>query len=235
MCQSPGVDCPAMPNSTAVYEAGDDSRLSLTNKRWIWPPRGEQLAPPGSAARGEPPAWLLHVLAQRGLTGPDDITRYLAPSLAFLDDPASMADMLAAVTVLERALEAGKRIVVYGDYDVDGVCSTALLVETMRKLGADVGYYIPDRRSEGYGLNATAVRDLCGRAQVLVTTDCGITACEEVALARRERLHRPQTARLRVPVQGAVRYRRRLHAGRCAQAQPARARLVWRAPRARPT
>jgi single-stranded-DNA-specific exonuclease len=78
-----------------------------------------------------------------------------------------------------------RRITVHGDYDVDGVCSTAVLVRVLRALGADVDWYLPDRASDGYGLNANTVERLAGRGtRLLVTADCAITAVEEVALAR---------------------------------------------------
>ncbi len=82
-------------------------------------------------------------------------------------------------------LARGERITVHGDYDVDGVCSTAVLVRALRRLGADVDSYLPDRASDGYGLNAGTVQRLAARGtRLLVTVDCAITAVEEVARAR---------------------------------------------------
>jgi single-stranded-DNA-specific exonuclease len=90
----------------------------------------------------------------------------------------------AAALILDRARE-GRRITIHGDYDVDGVCSTAVLVRALRKLGANVDWYLPDRAGEGYGLRAATVRKLAERGtELLITADCGITAVEEVALAR---------------------------------------------------
>ena len=150
-----------------------DQRLSFTGKRWVWP------------AATTPTQLLPRLLRQRGLVGAEDIRGYLSPSLANLDDPASMADMAVAVARLCHAVAAGEAITVYGDYDVDGVCSTAILVGYLRGVGAKVAYYIPDRRAEGYGLNAAAIETLAPRTQVLITTDCGITAHDEIALANR--------------------------------------------------
>jgi single-stranded-DNA-specific exonuclease len=155
------------------------TRLSLTGKHWLWP-EGQ----PDSVAAGSLPAWVIDLLTRRGVAGPVAIERYLNPSLASLDDPLRMADMATAVEVILRALEGRQPITVYGDYDVDGVCSTALLVQLLSGLGAEVDYYIPDRRSEGYGLNQDAVREICKKARLLITTDCGITAHAEVAVAR---------------------------------------------------
>lgn len=106
-----------------------------------------------------------------------------------LDTFAGLRD--AGALIAERA-SAGQRITIHGDYDVDGVCSTAVLVRALRKLGAQVDWYLPDRAEDGYGLSATTVRRLAGTAAegrgrgtgLLITVDCGITAVEEVALAQ---------------------------------------------------
>jgi single-stranded-DNA-specific exonuclease len=90
----------------------------------------------------------------------------------------------SAALILERVRE-GRRITIHGDYDVDGVCSTAVLVRALRKLDASVDWYLPDRAGDGYGLSADTVRRLAARGtELLITADCGITAVEEVALAR---------------------------------------------------
>ncbi|HEY8304582.1 MAG TPA: single-stranded-DNA-specific exonuclease RecJ [Solirubrobacteraceae bacterium] len=90
----------------------------------------------------------------------------------------------AAALVVGRARE-GRRITIHGDYDVDGVCATAVLVRALRELGASVDWHLPDRAGEGYGLSAATVRRLADRGtELLLTADCGITAVDEVALAR---------------------------------------------------
>src|SRR4051794_9087803 len=93
--------------------------------------------------------------------------------------------MAEAVELVRGAVAAGGRITVYGDFDVDGVCATALMVSTLRRLGADCDWLIPDRLADGYGLSADNVRRLAERGtSLVVTADCGITAVDEVALAR---------------------------------------------------
>src|SRR5262249_33600336 len=91
-------------------------------------------------------------------------------------------------TVVERVLDAaqaGRRVTVHGDFDVDGVCATAIMVSTLRDLGADCDWLIPDRIADGYGLDSGNVRRLAQPGtSLLVTVDCGITAVAEVALAR---------------------------------------------------
>lgn len=157
------------------------SGLSLTGKQWHWPaPWGPHDAP---TAGGLPP-WASELLRRRGMTSAEEISRYLTPSLASIDDPQSLADMDKAAERLAQAVLQREPIVVYGDYDVDGVCSTALLVDFLRRVGGSVDYYIPHRRAEGYGLNPDAVRNLSERSKCMVTTDCGITAFEEIALAK---------------------------------------------------
>jgi single-stranded-DNA-specific exonuclease len=123
------------------------------------------------------------VLVRRGLADPERARAFLAadeehPPAAFEGIDEALATILAQV-------RAGARITVHGDYDVDGICSTAVLVRVLRALGADVDWYLPDRASDGYGLNAHTIRRLAVRGtRLLITADCGITAVEEVDLAR---------------------------------------------------
>lgn len=124
------------------------------------------------------------VLAARGLGQPERAEAFLAARLADLPDPFSMKGMGAAVARLVRAIGAGERIACYGDYDVDGVTSTALLAGFLRAAGADVVTYVPHRLVEGYGLNEAAVARIAGQGvRLLVTLDCGITAAAEVRAA----------------------------------------------------
>ncbi len=97
----------------------------------------------------------------------------------------SFAGLREAGALIIESVRAGRQITIHGDYDVDGVCSTAVLVRTLRTLGARVDWYLPDRAEDGYGLSAATVRRLAERGTtLLITADCGITAVEEVALAR---------------------------------------------------
>lgn len=124
------------------------------------------------------------VLAGRGLAGPAEAEAFLAAKLADLPDPFTMKGMDAAVARVVRAVEEGERLALYGDYDVDGVTSTALLAGFLRACGADVLTYVPHRLVEGYGLNGAAVEKLAADgARLLVTLDCGITSAPEVRAA----------------------------------------------------
>lgn len=130
------------------------------------------------------PKRLIELLLDRGIDTPEKVERYLHPQKSDLHDPMRMQDMDKAVAVVRDALEKKEEIVVFGDYDVDGVTATAILLTYLRKQGAKVGFYIPDRHGEGYGLNLTAVEQIASHAKLLITVDCGITCPNEVARAR---------------------------------------------------
>src|SRR5437867_1721437 len=148
-------------------------------RRWIMPKK----------ARDDPdgiPALVARVLACRGLASAEMAT-FLAARPT--EDGPPMLDLDEAVERLRRALAARERIVVYGDYDVDGIAGSAILVRAFRQLGFVVGAYIPNRYEEGYGLNSAALRQLAqDGAKVIVSVDCGITAVKEAALARELRI-----------------------------------------------
>ena len=123
------------------------------------------------------------ILVRRGHGDPSVARAFLSPDERH---DASLFDGIgAAIETIERHIRSGSRIVVHGDYDVDGVCATAVLVRALRSLGADAGWYLPSRSEDGYGLSAATVARLCESATgLLVTVDCGITAIDEVAQAR---------------------------------------------------
>ncbi|PKM77619.1 MAG: single-stranded-DNA-specific exonuclease RecJ [Firmicutes bacterium HGW-Firmicutes-15] len=124
------------------------------------------------------------LLAQRGMDGADEAQNFLDAGLDQLTDPMEMQGMAAAVDRIRRAIESQEKVFIYGDYDVDGVCSIVLLKDCLNRLGCQADYYVPDRFSEGYGLNKKAIeilaRDGC---QLLITVDCGINAVEETKWA----------------------------------------------------
>ncbi|MFU8804330.1 MAG: DHH family phosphoesterase, partial [Bradymonadaceae bacterium] len=116
------------------------------------------------------------ILIQRGFDDMDRADAFLNPTLKHMHDPFLMKGMDEAVLQVLMALDRGERIVIHGDYDVDGVCSVAVLYEFLRVLGANVGYYIPQRDQLGYGLNASTVRKFADEGcELIITTDCGIS------------------------------------------------------------
>jgi single-stranded-DNA-specific exonuclease len=126
---------------------------------------------------------LAQVLVRRGMADPVRARAFLNADEEHR--PERFAGIEEAVAVILAHVARGTRITVHGDYDVDGICSTAVLVRALRGMGADVDSYIPDRAGDGYGLKATTVRRLADRGtRLLVTVDCAITAVAEVAQAR---------------------------------------------------
>ena len=130
--------------------------------------------PPELASLGLPER-LLELLLDREIDTPEKIERYLHPKREDLVDPMLMQDMDKAVNVIRDAIEKHEEITVFGDYDVDGVTATAILLTYLRKQGAQVGFYIPDRHGEGYGLNIAAIEQIATHSKLLITVDCGIT------------------------------------------------------------
>lgn len=125
------------------------------------------------------------VLANRGLTTPETAGVFLNPRLAHITPPGAIKDVSTAARRLARALADKEKILVFGDYDVDGVAATALLFNFLRQIGGRVAHYIPHRRQEGYGLKATHIRQriVPGDYRLVVTVDCGISSHEAVQTA----------------------------------------------------
>lgn len=125
------------------------------------------------------------LLVNRGITDKKDIEIFLGPTRNDFHDPFLMPDMKAAVDRIEKAILNNEKIIIYGDYDVDGVTSITVLKKFLKDRGmTDVGYYIPKRLDEGYGLNKEAVKKICDAGyNLIITVDCGITAMEEIKYA----------------------------------------------------
>jgi len=126
-------------------------------------------------------AQLLH---NRGIDEAAGARTYLAPKLTDLHDPETLSGAVAAAEAILAAVRAGQKIVLYGDYDVDGMTGVAILFRGLQRLGAEPDYYIPHRIDEGYGLNASALEAIAaGGAKLVVTVDCGIRAVQCAARA----------------------------------------------------
>ncbi len=157
----------------------------MAAKEWIFPDRKEDTELIGKfCARFDLPVPVARVMINRGFDTVEKAENYLNKSIDCLHDPLGMADMEKAAGRIRRAVESGEKITVYGDYDVDGITATALMVRYLRSLGADADAYIPNRQSEGYGVNRSALEAIAGRGTALVVTvDTGITAAPEVEYA----------------------------------------------------
>lgn len=126
------------------------------------------------------------LLYNRGIVSEKDISFFLNPDFALLPDPLLMPGIKEALEVIKKAVSENKKICIYGDYDVDGITSTALLVSFFEKIGADCIYYLPSREKEGYGLSIEAIYALKKRnVDLIITVDCGITAIKEVDYAKK--------------------------------------------------
>jgi single-stranded-DNA-specific exonuclease len=132
---------------------------------------------------------LIHLLVLRGISTDEAIECFLNPRLANLPDPQTIKGMKEAVFLVEEALSHNSEIVIWGDYDVDGITATCLLVQFFKKIGKDANWYIPDRFLEGYGLNCEALSKIRskikGEFPLLITVDCGISNHREIMAARK--------------------------------------------------
>ena len=160
-----------------------DITTSVLGQPWRW--RGGVMPGGGLDGRSDPDDLLHHLFRARG-ADPADFARLKAPTLRdWLPDPAIFHDMESAATRLADAIAAGESIVIFGDYDVDGATSAAVLIRYLRQVGATVGHYIPDRLLEGYGPSADALVALkTAGADLVVTVDCGTQGFEALAAAR---------------------------------------------------
>jgi single-stranded-DNA-specific exonuclease len=155
---------------------------SLGGRRWLWRVGAADTASPtglGIAQRLDLPEIVGRLLALRGI-GIDQAVHYLTPTLrALLPDPSTLIDMDVAAARIARAVQAGETVGVFGDYDVDGACSAALVTQLLQSLGLVVHTHIPDRTAEGYGPNQPALSALADKgATLIICVDCGTAAHE---------------------------------------------------------
>jgi single-stranded-DNA-specific exonuclease len=160
---------------------GSQTRLRPPDPVWIDPTAPDPEVVARLARELRLPAALCSILAVRGLTAIEDAKRFLRPRLEHLHDPSTLADGPRAAERIVAAIRRGERILVHGDYDVDGICSTALLTRWLRSLGGDVVPFVPHRLRDGYDFSRAglaAARD--AGAGLIVTADCGTVAHETV-------------------------------------------------------
>ncbi|MBI5199260.1 MAG: single-stranded-DNA-specific exonuclease RecJ [Nitrospirae bacterium] len=155
-------------------------------KRWFIPRINHGLAK--SLSDGTSLSFILsQILINRRIETPEEAMSFLSPSLDNLLDPFLMNDMEKAAIRIKAAIENREKILIYGDYDVDGITGTALLLSILSRLNANVTYYIPHRLKEGYGLNVETIKRLKTQdsgLKLIVTVDCGTSSFEEVNLAK---------------------------------------------------
>ncbi|HEU4565185.1 MAG TPA: DHH family phosphoesterase, partial [Gemmatimonadaceae bacterium] len=152
--------------------------------RWILPPEPDAASVAALAAELRLPEPICRLLTQRGYAAAEPAKRYLRPRLEQLHDPLELSGMAEAVSRIVRALRGGERIVVHGDYDVDGISSTTILVRALRALGGAVTPFIPRRLEDGYDFTEAGVRAASeAGARLLITCDCGTNALPAVKAA----------------------------------------------------
>ncbi|MBM4193544.1 MAG: single-stranded-DNA-specific exonuclease RecJ [Gemmatimonadetes bacterium] len=151
--------------------------LRRPDPRWVTSATPDASAAASLATRLQLPSALARLLVVRGITDERVARSYLRPAVEELGDPAQMAGMQAAVERLADAIRRGETILVHGDYDVDGICSTTLLTRSIRALGGRALPFIPDRQRDGYDLSSAGVAQAVRQqASLVVTCDCGTTA-----------------------------------------------------------
>ena len=159
--------------------------IKLMEKKWVIKERGDsglvkQLA--GDLGVSES---LANLMVQRKITTPGEARKFFNPSLDYLHDPFLMKDMNRAVDRLSGAIKKGEKILVYGDYDVDGTTAVALVYSFLKKNNANVDYYIPDRYKEGYGVSFQGINfAFNNNFKVVISLDCGIKAVEKIQYAK---------------------------------------------------
>ena len=125
------------------------------------------------------------ILSNKGIVEKEDINKFLNPTRNDFHDPYEMPDMEIAVERILKAKENNEKVIIYGDYDVDGITSITVLKSYLKDIGIDASYYIPNRLNEGYGLNIPAIEKIASEGyDLLITVDCGISCVEEVKRAK---------------------------------------------------
>jgi len=163
----------------------------LSQKKWIFPPLNINLQTEISNALRISPL-LSQLLINRGLTDVRSAKTFLQSNLSFLSDPMLLPDIRKSCERIIEALSQGEKITVYGDYDVDGISATALMLQCLETLSrlywnqkSIIDYYIPDRLEEGYGLSVEAIKTLSEMGtKVIITVDCGVNSLDEAKFAR---------------------------------------------------
>ena len=155
-----------------------------TNKRWRILPHDSDKVSRLEQSAGIPPI-VAQLLLARGVDQPEQVKRFLEAKLTGLRDPDELPGLAEAADRVYAAIQSGRKIVVYGDYDADGITGTAILVSCLKLLRANVSYHVPNRLEDGYGLSCDALRQLAGRgASLVISVDCGITSIEPACTAR---------------------------------------------------
>ncbi len=159
----------------------------MTNKRWdYYTKKSEDIQTARMLENTLAiPSVIARILVNRGINTEQKAVAYLGKGIGSVHHPFELKDAEKAANRIKEAIENGEKIVIYGDYDVDGITSTSIMYRFLKEQGAEADYYIPNRSDEGYGINMLALQKIKkGGASLLITVDCGITAVGEVEFAK---------------------------------------------------
>ena len=158
--------------------------MNLIRNRWNFIEPNHELQESFSKGLGISPI-TAQLLINRGIDTLTNALDFINSSLNSFHNPYQMKDMDNAVRRIIHAINSKEKIFIYGDYDVDGITATSLLLIFLKEMGVDASYYIPKRTEEGYGLNLNAIKKIKGQGgKLIITVDCGITAVEEARAAK---------------------------------------------------
>jgi single-stranded-DNA-specific exonuclease len=159
------------------------------DKIWVYKPKQDEVKARLLAESINVDPMIARLLLSRGISTFDEAREFFRPDLGSLHDPFLMKDMEKAVQIIENVIRSGKKILIYGDYDVDGTTAVALTYKFFKHIYNKIGYYIPDRHTEGYGLSMLAIDWAADHGyELIITLDCGITANEQVDYANEKGL-----------------------------------------------
>lgn len=179
----------------------DNRRNKMAEEVWMLQTKKADFKQIGARFRIDPVT--ARIIRNRGIEGEAAIDRYLNGTLDDLYDPMLLKDMERAVSILCEAVDTGKKIRIVGDYDIDGVCSTYILLQAFERLGSDVDFEIPDRIKDGYGINESIIEQAhADGVEVILTCDNGISAFHQVELAKKYGMMVVITDHHEVPLDG---------------------------------
>ena len=159
--------------------------VEIRDKRWALKPKGEQALVQSLAKELNISSTLANLLVQRGISSFDEAKTFFRPKLSDLHDPFLMKDMDKAIDRIENALKQNEKIMVYGDYDVDGTTAVALVYSFFKTFYNDLDYYLPDRYKEGYGISFAGIDHAKANGfTLIIALDCGIKANDKVIYAK---------------------------------------------------
>lgn len=174
---------------TVIFTTNPEKMQAFQMKKhWQITPHNPDIAAELMQTGGYSPV-IARILAARGIDTVEAAKSFLSPTLAQMLDPDLMAGMTTATSRLLQAYKNQERVCIYGDYDADGICAAAMLVEAFNKMGIRAGYHIPNRMADGYGLGIAALQQIIDNgSRLIVSVDCGITSLQEALFCQQQQV-----------------------------------------------